>query len=121
MPRSTTAWLMASVSVAFSAIRPIHINNRLIALNIGLLSVVWCLLLLHRLFLFEENLALENILQLRVELLLIGCPDDRRAELLDRIKDFGIHIKRHEVHGHAHVLLIRLLFEFGHDRSGRRP
>src|ERR1035437_6399830 len=86
MPRSTTAWLMASVSVACSAIRPIHINNRLIALNIGLLSVVWCLLLLHRFFLFEENLALEDILQLCVKLLLIRRADHRRADLFDRVK-----------------------------------
>src|ERR1019366_426057 len=99
MPRSTTAWLMASVSVACSAIRPIHINNRLIALNIGILSVACWLLLLHRFLLFEENLALENILQLRIELLLIRRANDRRAEFLDRIKDLGIHVKRHEVHG----------------------
>jgi hypothetical protein len=37
MPRSTTAWFIASVSVAFSAISPIQMNKRLIALNIGFL------------------------------------------------------------------------------------
>src|ERR1035441_1696640 len=105
MPRSTTAWLMASVSVACSAIRPIHINNRLIALNIGLLSVVWCLLLLHRFLLFEENLALEDILQLCVELLLIRRADHRRAELLDRVKNLGSHVKRDEVHRDIRLLL----------------
>src|ERR1035441_2040258 len=97
MPRSTTAWLMESVSVAFSAIRPIHINNRLIALNIGLLSVACWLLLFQRFLLFEENLALENILQLRIELLLIRCSDDRGTELLDRIKDFGIRSQERRV------------------------
>src|SRR5438477_2612064 len=41
MPRSTTAWLMASFSVAFSAVSPIQINSRLMALNIIVLSS-WC-------------------------------------------------------------------------------
>ena len=42
MPRSTTAWLMASVSVAFSAMRPSQMNTRLIARNMISRSLSWC-------------------------------------------------------------------------------
>ncbi len=40
------------------------------------------------------------ILQLRVELLLVRRAHHRRAELLDRVKDLGVHVERHEVNGH---------------------
>ena len=46
------------------------------------------------------------ILQLGIELLLIRGADHRRAELLDRIKDLGIHVKGDEMHGHAGLLLL---------------
>src|SRR5260370_27017094 len=115
MPRSTTASLMASVSVAFSAIRPIQINSLLIALNIGFLLLqdlfpafgFWF-------FLFEQDFALHDELKLTAELLLVGGSHNRRAELLDRIEHFRIHVESHEMNRETRLVLLGLLFEARH-------
>src|SRR2546428_256136 len=110
---------MASVSVAFSAINPIQINNRLIALNIKvsflylllLLSLLLLLLILllrlillfnllpllrRRLFFFEQNLVLQNEIQLRIELLFIRGADDSGPQLLNRREHFRVHVEGNE-------------------------
>ena len=124
IPRSTTAWLIASVSVAFSAINPNQINNRFIALNIGFLSAVafsFCLfssrenlchhlrrpasqstrqngplaaLFLSRFLVLQQDFFLQDEFELAVELLFVGCANDRRAEFFDRVEYFRIHIER---------------------------
>src|SRR4051812_43679642 len=108
MPRSTTAWLMASVSVAFSAINPIQMNSRLIALNIGFVLSCFgaskkrltrapahgssftmcrgrhqCLFGFAAgwFFILQQDLFLQDEIQLRVELLLIRRADDQCALL----------------------------------------
>ena len=91
MPRSTTAWLMASVSVAFSAIRPSQMNTRLIALNIGFLWFIWGF------FVFEQDLLLQDEVQLGIELLFIRRAHHGGAQLLDTLEHFGVDVEGDEV------------------------
>src|ERR1041385_2686021 len=98
MPRSTTAWLMASVSVAFSAINPIQMKRRLIARNIWVLSVLAVMLwLFGRLFFFKQDLALHDELELGIELFFVCGSDDGGALLFDAIEYFGIDIESAEM------------------------
>src|SRR5437016_689356 len=117
MPRSTTAWLMASVSVAFSAISPIHINKRLIALNIGFFGLG----VFSWLFVFQEDFLLQDKLKLGVQLFFIRGAHDGRAEAFERRELAGVHVKRDEMYGKAGMLLFGQLLEPGQDRVGRRP
>src|SRR5688572_17584719 len=117
MPRSTTAWLMASPSVACSAISPNQMKIRLIALNIAL-----SLLNLLFLFLLQENLLLEDEFQLLAKLLLIGGTHDGDPHLLQGRKDLGIDVERHKMdEDHATLRLGRLVDPWNHhDRIGAR-
>src|SRR5437773_12383879 len=107
MPLSTTAWLMASVSVAFSAINPIQINNRLMALNIR--CPFWCfgLLFFRRLLFLKQDFTLHDELELVVMLLFVHGGHNGRALLLHRIKNLGLNVEGDEMHRKRGVLGLR--------------
>src|ERR1041385_1901935 len=108
MPRSTTASLMASVSVARSAMSPSQMNTRLIALNIGFLLV------LFRFFFFQQNFLCENEFQLLIELSFVCGADDCRAKFLHAGKQVAIDVERHEVDGNCGSPGFRILLELRH-------
>src|SRR5581483_9017208 len=110
MPRSITAWLIASVSVAFSAVRPSQMNNLLIARNI--MFSVLSLLRLHsrrtpRLLILKQDLALEDKFQLRVQLLLVRRRQDGCPLPFHRREHLRIHIKRHKMEEYFAAALAR--------------
>src|SRR5213075_2815585 len=115
MPRSITAWLMASVSVTCSAIKPSQMNTRLIARNI-VVSFAWLLG-----FLFQQDLLLEDESQLLVELFLVDGANDVHAHLLERSEHLGFDVERDEMHEDCTLAALRALLHPRNHHFGIRP
>src|SRR5688500_14449671 len=114
MPRSTTAWLMASVSVACSAMRPSQIKIRLNALNISIPPLLFVVFL-------EKHFLLEHKIQLLIQLLLVGGSDDGRAVLLERCKNTRADIESNKVSEQNGALAFGFIHEARQHLCGRWP
>src|SRR5580765_152741 len=115
MPRSITAWLMASVSVTCSAIKPSQMNTRLIARNI-VVSFAWLLG-----FLFQQDLLFEDESQLLVELFFVDGANDVHAHFFERSEHLGFDIEGHEMHEHRGLAALSSLLHARNHRLGIRP
>ena len=73
-------------------------------------------------FLFlEQDLALEDEVQLGVELFLVGGAHHGRSEAFHRVELFGVHVKGDEMDRQGGLLLFRLLFETGKNGGSSAP
>src|SRR5438132_360981 len=126
MPRSTTASLMASVSVDFSAARPSQMKKRLIARKkpmapsrLRLLPGARPAAAAGRLLLLEEDLLLEDVRQLLGELRLVRRAEQRRALGLDRLEHRRIDVECDEVGADRGLRPLGLPPEVGEGGRGR--